>query len=185
MLSFKASLVDTVNIKKIYPNKTTTDYPSHFVELDTLCYEDYKAIRTIARSWEKVASFAGDLFDRFVVDRSILPQKEKPKYRYFALTKSDEPFENVNADNILGVASVTKEKDDSFTLSQLQVDPEHQYGSQRREFKHIGQALVESIIKILPKKEVSLYAATRDAEIFYEKLNFVQKPNSIFMHLKR
>ncbi len=182
MISFKASVIGSAYIQKLTPDKNFTDYQSRFVELNTDSNEDYEAIRTIARSWKQGSSFVVDMFDSFATDRFLHNETYK---RYFALIKTHKPQLGVCAETILGVAAIKNEKDGTCTISQLQVDPDHEHGSSLRRYKGIGKQLLSSILDLIPNKEFTLYASSKSAKIFYEKLNFIQKPNSIFMHLKR
>ena len=181
MISFKASFLNNVSIQKRIDNKNVKNINVPVFELHPDSLEDYNAIRQIGRTWEHGASFAGDLFDNFARDRFCKSDKNSINTRYFAICSS----KNIDSDNILGVASLVEEKNNTHTLKHLQTNPLHKHGSANREYFSVGQELVKMIQKLPNVKEIFLYAGDRGAEIFYEKLNFKLLTDSIYMHFKR
>lgn len=186
MISFKALTIGTVELKKItHNNRKTKSYEGNFVELNPDSTIDYKAMRAIGLGWDKGGSFAGDMFDLFAKERICDEKHKDANHRFFAITKNNSIAPYITAHDILGVATLTKEKDNTQTLKYVQVDPEQVYGSSRRVYKHIGKALVEAIQNLSNISEIKLYAVDFGAELFYEKLNFKKLKNSIYMHYKR
>lgn len=190
-VSFKASLVGYPIIIKQGANKDNqNNYISSFVELDTQNEADYEALRKIALDWGKETSLAVDLFDNFSVDRHkvrhLYPTGLKNiKIKYFALLKQDKPPSNeLDADSIIGITSFMEETDKTYTIRQLQTHPKHMRGKPNRDFKHIGEAMLKSLISIIKNTNIKVVPLDKNAEVFYEKYNFQKIPHSDFMKLK-
>ena len=190
-VSFKASLVNYSTIIKRDPvNKHQNSYISSFVELDTQNNADYQALRKIALDWGKESSLVIDLFDNFTVDRHrirhLYPTGLKNiKFKYFALLKDNKPpYNKINADSILGITSFVEETDNSYTIQQLQTHPDYIWSKQNRDFKHIGEAMLKSLIGLIQNKNIKVFPLDREAEAFYERFNFKKIPRSDFMKLK-
>lgn len=181
-VSFKAHLLNTPTIYKRNNNEFKLKQAARFLEVDIDSEEDFEAIREVGFSWQGGASLAGDMLDMLATQKYCTSGNFCPSYSYFALTNRDD--NRLTGDSILGVASVRHDAGDTFTLQHLQVKPEQTYGSSFREYKHIGKAILVSIIDLFPKKNIKLYPFTNDAEKFYEKFNFKKLPNSFYMMRK-
>ncbi|MBQ7764686.1 GNAT family N-acetyltransferase [bacterium] len=185
-VSFKASLVGYATVIKRNNNTNKeSGYISSFVELDKANNDDYEALRQIALGWNKGYSYAKDVFDNFSYEKFGKKISNDANYRYFALTKHSSPFNKLNADSILGVATLREEADKTFTLEHLQVAPMQEYTSPNRKFKHIGQAILKTILDKFINTSIKLYAVDSDAEAFYKKLGFKNNKKSIYMIFKR
>ena len=182
MISFKASLINYTTINRINPRNE--QYITSFVELDTRNQEDFLALQSIAKKWENGFSLAQDVYNDFKCDRNGTHLFESVKKRFFALINEKKPVKMLDPDSILGIASVSNEQDEAFVLEFLQTNPEHKYGNENRKFKHIGKALLNSIIDILPNKDLKLYPVDKDAELFYRKNIFVKKQKAGFLKFR-
>lgn len=184
-VSFKASIVNYATIiKKDKTTQKESNYIGSFVELDKNNEDDYNALREVAFKWERGFSYAMDILDNFVYERNGRNAINDGQYRYFALTTHNKPFEKLDSDSILGVASLIERKNTSSTLQHLQVHPEHYYESSNRGFRHIGKAITESIQNLI-NNDIQLYSIDEAATAFYKKMNFVLDKKSIFMKPKR
>ena len=190
-VSFKASLVNYSTIIKRDPiSKKEENYISSFVELDPNDNADNQALRTVAYTWERGASLANDVYDNFTADRLRFRAffetgLKNIKFRYFALlSQNQSPNRDLDSDSILGVASFIEEADSTYTLQQIQTHPKHIHGSVDREYRHIGEAMMESILNLIQKKEMKLFPIDDGARAFYKKFNFKKIPRSDFMRFK-
>ena len=181
-VSFKAQLLNTPTIYKKNNDKFNQKQSVKFLEVDINSEEDYEAIREVGFSWQEGSSLAGDMLDMLAAQKYCTSANFCPSYRYFALTNQND--NRLTGDSILGVASIRPDSEDTLTLQHLQVNPEQIYGSKTREYKHIGKAILTSIIDLFPKKNIKLYPFTYDAEKFYEKFDFKKLPNSFYMMRK-
>lgn len=177
-VSFRATLINKHFVYKKQNNNFDTKLEADFVELDINSEEDYETIRSVGSTWEEGSSLAGDLWDMYTSQKFCTTNKEFPQYRYFALTDGSK---TLNANNVLGIASLLKENDKTYKLQHLQVNPKHIYSNTKRELKHVGSAIIESILKLIPNKDITLYPYSKEAEKFYEKLNFEKLRNSFYM----
>ena len=175
-VSFKASLVNyPVIIKRDTNNDNQKDYISTFVELDTQNDADYQALRKIALDWGKETSLAIDFFDNFSVDRyrirHLYPTGLKNiKFKYFALLKQDKPpCDVLDADSIIGITSLIENTDNTYMIEQLQTHPKYMRGKPNRDFKHIGEAMLKSLISIIKNNNIKVFPLDKNAEVFYEK----------------
>ena len=105
-------------------------------------------------------------------------QKEEKKPHFALLKKTSKAFNN---EDILALASLYQKLDKTFNLLYLQVKPEETYLSKNRHYKHIGQAIVKAIINMFPSQKIETYPINKEAEIFYEKLNFKKNTDNIYM----
>ena len=185
MINFKASFYSHTNIQKRSPNGIYKDYKASLLELHPGSEDDYNTIRRVALKWENGNSYATDLFDVFTQEHLSESYRSVHNTRYFALCNRSNT--NINPDNILGITSFSEDNDNngSYKLKILQVNPLYKFGTALRNYRHVGKAIVNTLQNLPNLKEIKLYAVDRDAEIFYEKLNFKTLANSIFMHFKR
>ena len=183
-ISFKANTISYSTITKIKPNNIEEKVIGSFVELDTKIKDDYNAIRAIAHNWDNGYSIAVDIFDNFVADKYSIHVFNTHPNRYFAIIDKDSPVDKILPESILGIAQISKKFNNTFNLDFIQTNPKHIKDARNRGFKHIGKTLINSIIKILPNKEISTCPTDNKAKAFYEKLNFKQIKNSNFMEFR-
>lgn len=185
MISFKANIINySTLIKKESQNKETP-FIASFVELDTLNKDDFKALQTIAKTWEKGGSFAFDMYSNFKHDfrseGAIIPTN----FKYFAMLKEDTPNRILDSDSILGVISYRKDENNSFSIEQVQVNPKQIYTNPDRNIRHIGKQMLISIQNLLSSKTLKVFAVDEAAEKFYLSLGFKKKRNSKLLFFKR
>lgn len=185
MINFKAHTINSVNLERIHISKKASKYKGHFVELDIDSAFDYKALHDVGLGWNRGRTLAGDIFDLFSTEKYCKSKKFSTTPKFFAIIKNNACDKLLNGHDILGIATLTEEKDKTHYLKYIQIDPDHQYNSLKRRYKHIGKALIESIQKLPYVKEISLYAENLNLESYYTKLNFKKEKNSPFMIFKR
>lgn len=183
-ISFKANTINYSTITKIKPNNIEEKIICSFIELDTKNKDDYKAIKTIAHNWDNGYSIAVDIFENFSNDKQKSHVIDTYPNRYFALIDQDKTVEKLNPKTILGIAQVSRKIDDVFYLDFIQTNPNHIKNAQNRGFKHIGKTLINSIINVLPNKELTAFPIDDETKAFYKKLNFRQIKNSNFMKFR-
>ena len=182
MISFKASLINYTMISRIKPKNEP--HIGAFVELDTQSKDDFIALQTIAKNWENGFSLAQDIYSKFKYDKRSSSLFDVLKHRFFALVDGNKPTKTLNPDSILGIASIFEEKEGDCILEFIQTNPEHKYGNRNRTFKHVGKALLKSIIDFVPNKDLMLFPIDKDAELFYKKNVFVKKQKSGFLKVR-
>lgn len=190
-VSFKASLVNySTIIKRDLNNRKEENVVSSFVELDPQNSADHQALREIAYTWDRGASLANDIYDNFTADRYrarafFATGIKNIKFRYFALLNQYQLSEKeLDSDSILGVASFIEEVDNTYTLQQIQTHPNHSHSATNREYRHIGEAMLKSILNLILNKDIKLFPVDENAKAFYKKFNFKQIPRSDYMRLK-
>ena len=162
-ISFKANYLFPTNIKK-----NNTDYQVSFVELNPTSENDMKALSSIALYWDNHTSFAADIFETF--KHHYITYNLSPDERYFALTSQKNKFEKLAPSEILGVAQINK-SNRLLSLDFLQVDPEYKGIIFDSPYRRIGTALLNSIKKLYPRRDIILKPVESSIE-FYKKNGF-------------
>lgn len=185
MISFKANIINYSTLIKKDSQSQEAPFIGSFVELDTQNKDDFKALQTIAKTWEKGGSFAYDMYSNFKHDfraeKTIIPTN----FKYFAMLKENTPNKILDSDSILGVISYKKDDDNYFSIEQVQVDPKQIYTNPERKIRHIGEQMVKSVQKILSSNLIRVFAVDEAAEKFYLTLGFKNLRNSQYLIFKR
>lgn len=113
--------------------------------------------------------------------------KKPSAYKYYVLTEQKKDFETLIPEKVLGLVSVEKSFPNprSNTIRYLQTNPIYKFSVENSKYKRIGTMLVDSLIKLFPKKNIVL---TSDGESlrFYQKLRFenIDKNSGLLLRAK-
>ena len=167
-INFGAKYLKTVDIKKL-DKQTGQFYPTQasFVEYDPKNLHDLKTLVRTSHNWKKglfvhvIAQKAG-----YLTQNLLPPQHNK----IYILTSQNDNFNKIHAKYILGLADIEKLPNGKDELEYFEVNPKHKHGSENREYKNIGEAMMNEL-KNLCKKSISLYSSSEGTK-FYEKEGF-------------
>ena len=151
MISFKANLVNNTNVKCLNKNGTYKNMPVNLVELDIDSDLDLEALEKVKENWKKGDVYARDIFAHFKehYEGNLSKNNKNIPEKFYALTSQYGGYNNLDSSKILGVAQIYKEVENYLELTALQTNPKYRYGSESREIKHIGKAIVNSL-KTIP-----------------------------------
>ena len=103
---------------------------------------------------------------------------DKGLTRFFALTEQKKKFENLNPKKLLSVAEITTFNKEITSIDLLETYFKESHLSKKARFKHIGTAMLESIIFLFRGTNIILESAY-SAEDFYLKHGFVKVKGGI------
>jgi len=173
-ISFKASLITSVDLKKKRNEKSYRDCRANLVELSSKNEDDKLALAKIACDWEHEASgFTYEVYNEILKDK-LYPDVKKE--HYYAITTQKRRFEKLEPEKILGVALFSEKKDSKNELNWLQVHPKNnsEY-KQSREYKRVGDSIIHYIQKTFSNSPI--YVQSGDSAVgFYKNNGF--KPNN-------
>ena len=143
-ISFGARFIKKLPVLKYsYEKKLYNPASVGMVELNPLDLRDVKALDSIARD------FGGDSFVNNIYIEAKLAYKNDNQscddMGIFALTRQRENFEELNPDDILGVAEISKFENGEIELDYLQVHPQYIYSFDPPYFKRIGSAMLQGL----------------------------------------
>lgn len=167
-ISFGARFLRQIPIKKYsYENKIYKDANENFVELSPFDIRDVHALDDISKE------FGGDTFvNNIYIDAKLAykrDNRENETMGIFALTRQRDNYEKLNADDILGVAEISKFDNGEIELDYLQVHPQFIYSYGPPYFKRIGSAILDCLKAVY--KKIQLHSAP-SATLFYKKNGF-------------
>ncbi len=174
-ISFGARFIKKLPVLKYsYEKKLYNPASVGMVELNPLDLRDVKALDSIARD------FGGDSFVNNIYIEAKLAYKNDNQscddMGIFALTRQRKNFEELNPDDILGVAEISKFENGEIELDYLQVHPQYIYSFGPPYIKKIGTAIVNYLKETYETIKLS---ATSSATLFYIKNGFTRvKENS-------
>lgn len=188
MISFTAKYISPVIIDKKNPqNGKFEPCKGCFIEFDSLNQIDINALGKISDKWNNNHTLAESMLleaqEIFYNSQHIgFNNKPNSKIRFFGLTTQQTGFDIVDADKVLGLAEVESRSKTVNETVFLAVHPEHKYIAKNRQFKHVGEVILETIEKIFPHKIHILAPSDDDARAFYRKLKYVvYKKNSEYL----
>lgn len=182
MISFKANLINHATVKRQGIDNKFHDKEVSFVQINPLSENDMRAINLVNLDWADGNTLARDIAK--TINNCYCKYDISPKFKVFALTKQKDNFENLCAKDILALTQVRKQSPTQLFIDYLQVAPEYQYGREKRGFKKLGAALLNSVISHIPNKETFLKA--RESAIdFYKTQGFELTGKRTEMILKR
>ena len=166
-LHFGAKFIKNVNIQK-YNSKSHlySNTKANFVKFEPENQSDINAIVSTAKAW-KDQTFAGAIAQRAMyIVNGIL---NKDTNHVYVLTTQQSNLKKMKPGKILGMAHMSCEPEEN-ELKFFQVNPKQKYGASKREYKHIGTGILNSL-KELYKNSIELSSTYQAAE-FYEKQGF-------------
>lgn len=190
MLSFKSSRINDGYIQKRIILDLYQDSKAPFVEFSTDSLSDISAVSDTANNWRKIAgtkTFANDITDEMKDCRKYGNNNES---RFFGVTLQADTFEKMDSEKIIGLAEVSHipegrfDESDVFILDYLQTIPNSIYPAQIRDFKNIGQTMLDLIISIFKSKPIVLIP-TDFSKRFYLNNGFLESAGKDFLILKR
>ncbi len=180
--NFRARFIRNVQIEKINPkSKTYQPQKVAFLEYEPKNEKDLSTIFSAVKTW-KNKLYAGRIAENAaLINQGHLSGK---KNHIYILSKQNGNFENLNENDVLGLAHMVND-DGPFTpeLRFFEVKPDFKYGSKSREYKHIGEGIIESLKQIYNDsiRLISSYSAAN----FYEKQGFEIIDTDLFEYLWR
>ncbi|MCR5266586.1 MAG: hypothetical protein K6E29_08365 [Cyanobacteria bacterium RUI128] len=168
-INFTANHLRYVNIAK----RSAEGYKpcrASLVEMKSSNPGDVNAIDSTAEQWE-------DSLTAFVSSDMKKAARKKPKdnFHVYAITTQKKDFDNINPEQILGVAHITENANGlGHKIEVLQTNPEYMFDrstTAKREYKNVGKGLISFIKENFNDKPLYLYP-TKDAVKFYEKQGF-------------
>lgn len=167
-ISFGANFIRKMPVKVYsYNHKSYKPAEANLVELNPLDINDLNALEDTARN------FGGDTLANnvYIHANSAFLRGKAGNIQLLALTKQGENFQNLNADDILGVAEISLSKTEPswIELKNLQVRPQYTHSSRYQHIKNIGTAIVNYLKETYKKIELN---SSSSGIRFYEKLGF-------------
>lgn len=166
-ITFGGNFIQKLPVKK-YAYKEKQYLPSYanLVELESHNIKDVEAIEEIAKA------FGGDSYVNNVsYDAKLAYQYGQNDKRFgaFILTRQAGNFEEIDADEVLGVAEILKIKNGEIKLIYLQTDPALIYSYGPRYIKNVGVSILNYLKEM--NNKISLLASS-SAIRFYLKQDF-------------
>lgn len=166
-ISFGGNFIKKLPVLKYsYKEKNYKPAYANLVELESHNIKDVNAIEEIAKS------FGGDSYvNNMSYNAKLAYERGQNDKRFGALilTKQAGNFEEIDADEVLGVAEILKIKNGEIKLMYLQTDPCLVYSYGQRSVKNIGSAILNYLKDI--NNKISLLASS-SAIRFYLKHDF-------------
>ena len=181
MISFKANLVNSINIKQLDKNGCYKDLPANFVELDINSELDLKTLSKVNENWKQGDNFAKLIYNSFYHYHNI--RKKSKKGKFYALTSQQGDFKELDENKILGITQIYKNNRKSIEIESLQTNPKYIYGVKNRKIKHIGEAIIQSLKENFNNCDILLFS-TKAGKPLYEKMGF-KTIKGFMMILKR
>ena len=172
MLTFKATYEHKAEIN--YRNKFGKYLPKKVsvVRLDPDNPDDITAIKTISETWKADKNIAKDIAE----DMQLYPRQKhifKDKY-FYAITTQAKTFLHLNPEKVLGIAELTEKNEGFNYIDFIQVNPAYTNNTINRQFKHIGEALIKTLINAANCSKIYLNSLPHAVK-FYLKQGFVMK----------
>lgn len=191
--SFTADLKDRVKARKRTDCDTFEKTDVSIVEFDKDNLHDVEALRTVSLEWAKKGDKKSALATDFSVDfcQYKYLADDSSEAHFLGLTTQKDNFDKIDPSKLLGLAEVTLGNDeysmligdDSYMLEILQTIPDSKYKAENREYKDVGQNLIDYVIKKYSSKPL-LVVPTQFAEPFYKKNGFEFVPDFSMMIYK-
>lgn len=166
--SFNAQFIKPAKVYKYNPaTKGYQPIRASFIQIDPENLSDVIAMNNIAKYWEH-DKYAGNIAHS-VNDLYKNPDKEDIR-KVLAITTQQNCFEQLNDEQILGVAEIEK-FNYGLNLSELQVNPKYLYTTIPK-IKHIGTAMLNSIKKYYNEPITLISAIEQSVKDFYRSNKF-------------
>lgn len=175
-VSFGAKLIDNTVIQKYVKNTNAFENKSaSIVQLNPRNKNDAKALNKAVEGWGNNL-FGGSIADAF--NDMVTTKKGIDVDKVYAITLQNKGFKKLNSGEIIGIAEMySKPTTDTADLFYIQVKPDVMRDNKRKNFKHVGQEFMHSLMNKYKEKKISLFS-TSEAEEFYQKLGFEKESNS-------
>lgn len=184
MISFKAQCLTDTKIKK--KNLLNIWLPSKvaLIEINPKNINDFNSLKETVYCWNiNAIDYKGDFSIAHDILREAILDKEFGTYKFYALTKQKTKFDSLNYEDMLGLAQIRPVNKNSFEIMQLLTKPSYSSLNLKRKVKHIGNAIISSISKIFPDKNI-LANPLEQAVGFYYKLGFKKELAGKVLRLK-
>ena len=170
MINFKAQYIQPAVIKQKGVNNQYQDYKVSIAELKIDSQEDFIALNNLNCDWDNCKSLTNDIAKIF----NALYAKTKPSEgeHFYVATVQKDNYNKLDKDNILGIIH-TRKTNNGIEIENLQVSPETNYSAVVRQFKEVGQSLINLVIKLNKNTPITLIAEY-SVTPFYEKLGFIK-----------
>lgn len=177
MISFKANKIFDTQIQQKNGKNKFAAYNVSFVEINPTNKEDVSAIGEVAKDWHKYCKIGEKTFAQDIYRDILFDTFNNNSHKFYAVTNQINNFEKLNSENILGIVQLQNKNQYLHKIEFIQTAPCENYYNKQRNYKNIGAAMIRSIIKLFPQKDIIL-EPINEAMGFYKKLNFVQEPFS-------
>lgn len=178
--NFGAKYLKSLSVKRMNPQ--TAKYEKEkasLLEFDLTNQHDLITLYRTSKNWK------GEPFVAPIVDNAMFLSQgmlDKNKNKIYILTSQKEKFNKIHAKYILGLASMSKQPKGKDELDFFQINPNYKYGSNHREFKNIGEAMISEFQRMC--KIIRLYSSTK-ATRFYESHGFKLVDESMLEYIWR
>lgn len=168
-ISFGARFIKKLPVLKYsYEHKFYKPSSANFVQINPYDKNDVKALNLIAQDFGEKA-YADDIY----VDVKKAYERNDPAWdadmEVFALTKQVGNFNELNPDEVLGVAEITKNNNKEIELEYLSTNPQYIYSYEPPCIKKIGTAIINFLKE---KYDKILLNSSPSAREFYRKNGF-------------
>lgn len=166
-IHFGANFIGRVPVKKKNLRGKFETQKVSLVLIDTLNKNDILALKHTGETWK---DFATPIYEDA---KMFYKNNERSNVHHIlALTEQTDNFEKLQPEKILAESSVSAFPfSKSINIDDFQVHPKHNYFAQDRQFKKVGEALLNAIKRIFDGKEIILHAVPKSID-FYTKNEF-------------
>ena len=172
-IAFKAKYVNSSQILKF--NKEAGEYVKRnamILEFDPNNKKDLDALVKVAEKWGG-AKFGDDI--AYTANNLYFNKSNPSKERIFMLTTQNTNYNTPDVKQILGIAQTSCDDGYSICVDYLQTKPNlinrSSKNGKNKEYKHVGEGLLNSIKKTFSQKPIYLYPLP-DVTAFYERNGF-------------
>jgi len=170
-ISFKANYIKPTVVQKRTTDGSYADSKGSFIEFDYKNKKDMDSLKKVSDTWG-AGTFAYDIYEE--TTQAIEEDNDENKHTY-AITQQRSGFDDVNPDEIMGLAFVEEKSPKEKELVYLQVDPFIAKTYEDKPIRHIGSAMLESLKSISSNSAITL-KAVNSAFDFYETNGFKNDP---------
>ena len=166
-IHFGANFIGRVSVKKKNIMGRFKTEKVSLLCIDTLNKDDIQALKHTRETWK-------DLTIHIYEDANMFYQnKERSKFHHiFALSEQNDNFEKLQPEKILAESAISAyPTSKSISIDYFQVHPKHNYFAKDRQFKKVGEAMLNAIKKIFEDREILLHAVPKSTD-FYAKNDF-------------
>ncbi len=174
-INFNGNFIRPTVVKKINKDNKYIPHRVSLIQIDTTNQMDIKALRDTFKIWENdssIPSFSDIIYE----DAKQIHDKNYDNgfHKFFVLTNQKKHFYKLNYNDILAMSEISAyPHSKKINIDAIEVHPEHNYWSSKRNFKGIGSAFLDAIKKVFDGKEITLRSVPSAID-FYKKNGFHQ-----------
>lgn len=170
-ISFRANYIKPAVVQKRTTDGSYADSKGSFIELDYKDKKDMDSLKKVSETWG-AGTFAYDIYEEAL--QALEEDNIENKHTY-AITQQGSGLDDVNPDEVMGLAYVEEKSPNEKELVYLQVDPSIAKTYEDKPIKHIGSAMLDSLKSISSDCAITL-KSVNSALDFYETNGFKSNP---------